>query len=89
MNVRGLTQLVRQSSQFCENLLKQQISYRALKNDKSAREYKVGDRVIVDGVVRAVVEHPDGSRLQVDYGNNQTGLFHRWQVSPADSFDPL
>ena len=31
---------------------------------------------IVDGTVRAVVNHTDGPRLQVDFGNDETALIH-------------
>ena len=50
--------------------------------------YKVGDKVsvtlhtgrIVDGTVRAIVPHTDGTRLQVDYGNDETALVELWRV---------
>ena len=53
--------------------------------------YKVGDRVkvslqnglLVDATVRAVVDKPDGVRLQVDYGKDETALVQLWQVHPA------
>jgi hypothetical protein len=55
------------------------------------REFKVGDRVtvslytgrIVEGVVKAIIQKTDGTRLQVDYGQDQTALVHLWQVHPA------
>jgi hypothetical protein len=56
--------------------------------------FKVGDRVTVtlqtgrrvDAVVKAVVvEHTDETRLQVDYGNNETALVYLWQVHASDS----
>ena len=47
------------------------------------KPYKVGDRIqislsnrIMDAVIRAVVEHTDGLRLQVDFGNEQTALIY-------------
>jgi hypothetical protein len=35
---------------------------------------------IVDGIVRAVVPHTDGVKLQVDYGNDETALVELWRV---------
>jgi hypothetical protein len=35
---------------------------------------------IVDGIVRAVVPHSDGVKLQVDYGNDETALVELWRV---------
>jgi hypothetical protein len=35
---------------------------------------------IMDAVIRAVIEHTDGLRLQVDFGHEQTALIHEWQV---------
>ena len=54
----------------------------------AARQFKVGDRVkvmlplghIVDATVRAVIEHTDGIKLQVDYGKDQTALVRSSQV---------
>ena len=31
---------------------------------------------IVDGTVKAVVNHADGPRLQVDFGNDETALIY-------------
>ena len=50
--------------------------------------YAVGDRVkinlhtgrIVDATVKAIIEHTDGKRLQVDFGKDETALVHLWQV---------
>jgi len=50
--------------------------------------YAVGDHVkvnlhtgrVVDATVKAVVEHTDGKRLQVDFGKDETALVHLWQV---------
>jgi len=58
---------------------------------KPERQYKVGDRVqitlhtgrIVDGVVKAVVTNKDGTRLQVDYGKDETAQVELWRVHPA------
>ena len=53
----------------------------------SKTEYKVGDRIqislnnrILDAVIRAVLEHTDELRLQVDFGNEQTALIYEWQI---------
>ena len=53
----------------------------------SKREYKVGDHIqisldnrILDAVIRAVMEHTDGLRLQVDFGHEQTALIYEWQI---------
>jgi hypothetical protein len=54
----------------------------------SEQDYAVGDRVkinlhtgrIVDATVKAVIEHTDGKRLQVDFGKDETALIHLWQV---------
>ena len=68
------------------------------KNDKTERninDFAVGDRVrvnmhrgrIVDVTVKAVVNHTDGPRLQVDFGNDETGLIHLWQVVKTNNAD--
>lgn len=68
------------------------------KNDKTERninDFAVGDRVkvnmhrgrIVDGTVKAVVNHTDGPRLQVDFGNDETALIHLWQVVKTNNAD--
>ena len=52
------------------------------------REFKVGDKIrvnlhhgkIEDAVVRAVIEHTDRLKLQVDFGHEQTALIEEWQV---------
>ena len=52
------------------------------------RQFKVGDKIrvnlhhgkIEDAVVRAVIEHTDGLKLQVDFGHEQTALIDMWQV---------
>jgi hypothetical protein len=50
---------------------------------------KVGDKIwvsmrdgeIVDAVVKAVLDqYTDGTRYQVDFGNEQTALIHAWQI---------
>ena len=56
------------------------------------RRFNVGDHVlvsltagrIVDATIRAIVPHPDGDRLQVDYEKDQTALVHLWQVHRAN-----
>ena len=58
------------------------------KNDSTPRQFKVGDRVkvslplghIVEATIRAVIEHTDGLKLQVDYGIDQTALVSVRQV---------
>jgi hypothetical protein len=48
----------------------------------------VGDRVkvnlhtgsMVDATVKAVIDHTDGKRLQLDFGKDKTALVHLWQV---------
>jgi hypothetical protein len=58
---------------------------------KAARpeqDYAVGDRVqvnlhtgrIVDAPVKAIIDHTDGKRLQVDFGKDETALIHFCQV---------
>jgi hypothetical protein len=52
------------------------------------REFKVGDKIrvnlhhgkIEDAVVRAVIEESDGTKLQVDFGYEQTALIDTSQV---------
>jgi hypothetical protein len=52
------------------------------------RQFHVGQRIhinlhsgrIEDATVKAVVEHTDGLRLQVDFGHEQMALIHLWQV---------
>jgi hypothetical protein len=56
------------------------------KHDGTNRQFKVGDKVRVnlhtgkveEATVRAVLE--DGTKLQVDFGNEQTALIHVNQV---------
>lgn len=58
------------------------------KPNPGPRQFKVGDRVkvmlplghIVEATIRAVIEHTDGIRLQVDYGKDQTALVRASQV---------
>lgn len=55
---------------------------------RERHDYQVADHVIVsltggrvvEATVKAVIERTDGIRLQVDYGNDETGLVGLWQV---------
>ena len=57
------------------------------KAPSSERDRAVGDRVkvnlhtgrIVDVTIKAIIE-PDGKRLQVDFGKDETALVYLWQV---------
>ena len=57
-------------------------------NSDQDSSYAVGDHVkvnlytgrIVDATVKAVIDHTDGKRLQVDFGKDETALIHLWQV---------
>jgi hypothetical protein len=50
--------------------------------------YKIGQHIlvklpvgrIVEATIRAIVEHTDGLRLQVDFGKDETALIHEWQI---------
>jgi len=35
---------------------------------------------IVEATIRAIVEHTDGLRLQVDFGKDETALIREWQI---------
>ncbi len=56
--------------------------------EKPEPKFHVGQRIqinlhsgrIEDATVKAIVEHTDGLRLQVDFGHEQTALIHLWQV---------
>jgi hypothetical protein len=56
--------------------------------EKQGRQFKVGDRVkvavppgrIVDATVRAVIASAEGTRLQVDYGHDETALIRERDV---------
>ncbi len=58
------------------------------KLNPTPRQFKVGDRVkvslplghIVDATIRAVIEHTDSIKLQVDYGKDQTALVSARQI---------
>jgi hypothetical protein len=55
---------------------------------KPERQFHVGQKIrinlhsgrIEEATIRAIVEHADGLRLQVDLGFEQTALIHEWQV---------
>lgn len=55
---------------------------------EDSREYKIGDRIlvslssgrIVEAVVKAVIQQNNETRLQVDYGFDETALVYLWQV---------
>jgi hypothetical protein len=55
---------------------------------KPEPEFHVGQRIRINAhsgrievaTVKAIVEHADGVRLQVDFGHEQTALIHLWQV---------
>jgi hypothetical protein len=65
------------------------------KTERNMNDFIVGDRVkvnmhrgrIVDGTVKAVVNHTDGPRLQVDFGNDETALIYLWQVVKTNEAD--
>jgi hypothetical protein len=38
-----------------------------------------GDK-IVDAVIKAVIEHKDGLRFEVAFGQDQTALIGEWQI---------
>jgi len=52
------------------------------------REFKVGDKIrvnlhhgkIEDAVVRAMIQHTDGLKLQIDFGHEQTALIDASEV---------
>jgi hypothetical protein len=59
----------------------------ANQNHQTAK-FEVGEHIrvnlhtgrIEEAVIKAIVEHTDGLRLQVDFGHEQTALIHEWQV---------
>jgi len=52
------------------------------------KEFKPGQHIqiklsggrIEQATIKAVIEHTDGIRLQVDFGHDQTALIELWQV---------
>ena len=57
-------------------------------SNKQPKRFQVGDKIrvnlhhgkIEDAVVKAIIEHVDGTKLQVDFGYEQTALIDVWQV---------
>ena len=55
---------------------------------KTPREFKTGQQIIVklsngrieEARVNHVVQHSDGTKLQVDFGHDETALIELWQV---------
>jgi hypothetical protein len=55
---------------------------------KPERQFSIGQHIeiklsggqIEPAVIKAVVEHTDGTKLQVDFGHDQTALIDVWQV---------
>ena len=66
---------------------------RAREKKPSERQFKVGDRVLVnphrgrieEGIVKAVIHQADETRLQVDFGSDETALVYLWQIRPKAS----
>jgi hypothetical protein len=54
----------------------------------TTKEFKPGQHIhinlsgrrIEEATIKAVIEHTDGIRLQVDFGHDQTALIELWQV---------
>jgi len=54
----------------------------------STKKFKPGQHIqiklaggrIEQATVKAIIEHTDGIRLQVDFGHDQTALIELWQV---------
>ena len=55
---------------------------------KPERQFSVGQHIeiklaggrIEPAIVKAVIQHTDGTKLQVDFGHEQTALIDVWQV---------
>ena len=55
---------------------------------KPERQFKVGDRVLVnlhrgrieEATITAIIEHTSGKKLQVDFGKDVTALINTWRV---------
>ena len=55
---------------------------------KTPKEFKPGQQVIVkmsngrieEAQVNHVIQHPDGIKLPVDFGHDETALIELWQV---------
>lgn len=58
------------------------------KKPEKVREYKVGDRILVnlhrgrikEATITAIIERTSGKKLQVDFGKDMTALIDTWQV---------
>jgi hypothetical protein len=57
------------------------------KPDPRSREYKEGDRVLVnlrgrieEATITAIIERTSGKKLQVDFGKSMAALIETWQV---------
>jgi hypothetical protein len=54
----------------------------------TTKEFKPGQHIqiklsggrIEEATIKAVIEHTDGIRLQVDFGRDETALIESWQV---------
>jgi hypothetical protein len=52
------------------------------------KEFKPGQHIhiklsggrIEEATIKAIIENSDGTRLQVDFGHDQTALIELWQV---------
>ena len=59
----------------------------ASKPGKPPREYKVGDRILVnlrgrieEATITEIIERTTGKKLQVDFGKKMAALIDTWQV---------
>jgi hypothetical protein len=51
-------------------------------------KYKIGQPImvklsggrIVEATIKAIVDHTDGQRFQVDFGKDETALIREWQI---------
>ena len=63
-------------------------AHRVTTDNPGKRQYKVGDHIlvklpvgqIVEVTIRAVIPNAEGTKLQVDWGYDQTALIEEWQV---------
>ncbi len=59
-----------------------------MKGKTPRKPIAVGDRVkanlhhgkLEEGVVKAIVEHTNGLRYQIDVGGDRTALVHEWRI---------
>ena len=50
-------------------------------NTEGKVKFAVGDRVKINlHTVRAIIDHTDGQKLQVDFGKDETVLIDPWRV---------